>query len=159
MDSHGQEVADRLHSAALHLVRTVRTTDVAMGLSPARASALSVLVFGGPRTVGQLADAEGVRSPTMTRLVNSLEADGLVRRQAGDADRRVVVIEATPQARRLLRAGRRRRVALLDALLADLADADLDILDRAAALIEAAVAAHLGPATGDGDARAQFRRL
>jgi DNA-binding MarR family transcriptional regulator len=134
-----QDIADELHSAALHLVRMVRTVDGEMGLSPARASALSVLVFGGPRTVGALAEAEGVRSPTMTRLVNGLESDGLVRRRAGDGDRRQVVVEATPEARRLLQAGRRRRVALLEGLLAEIGDDDLEVLRRAAVLMEAAV--------------------
>jgi DNA-binding MarR family transcriptional regulator len=134
-----QDIADELHSAALHLVRMVRTVDGEMGLSPARASALSVLVFGGPRTVGALAEAEGVRSPTMTRLVNCLESDGLVRRRAGDGDRRQVVVEATPEARRLLQAGRRRRVALLEGLLAEISDDDLEVLRRAAVLMEAAV--------------------
>lgn len=141
-----QEVADRLHSAALHLVRTVRSTDSVMELSPARASALSVLVFGGPRTVGHLAEAEGVRSPTMTRLVSGLEADGLVRRRPSEEDGRFVVVEATPAARRILHEGRRRRVALLDELLGDLGDDDLETLARAAALVEAAVEAHLGTA-------------
>ena len=139
MSEEGQEIADVLHSAALHLVRMVRTVDAEMGISPARASALSVLVFGGPRTVGALAQSEGVRSPTMTRLVNGLEADGLVRRRAGEGDRRQVVVEATPDARRLLQAGRRRRVALLAGLLAEVDDDDLEVLRRAAVLMEAAV--------------------
>ena len=62
-------VADHLHSAAIHLLRLVRRRDAETGLSPARLSALSVLVFGGPRTVGDLAADEQVRSPTMSRLV------------------------------------------------------------------------------------------
>jgi DNA-binding MarR family transcriptional regulator len=139
MSSDRQDVADQLHSAALHLVRMVRTVDSEMGLSPARASALSVLVFGGPRTVGALAEAEGVRSPTMTRLVNGLESDGLVRRGAAADDRRQVVVEATAAARRLLEDGRRRRVSLLDELLADV-DADgLEVLRRAAVMMDDAV--------------------
>jgi DNA-binding MarR family transcriptional regulator len=139
MTSEGQEIADELHSAALHLVRMVRTVDAEMGLSPARASALSVLVFGGPRTVGALAEAEGVRSPTMTRLVNGLEVDDLVRRRAGDGDRRQVIVEATPGARRLLQSGRRRRVELLEGLVAELGDEDREVLRRAAALMERVV--------------------
>lgn len=142
-----QEVADRLHSAALHLVRTVRSADAEMGLSPARASALSVLVFGGPRTVGQLAEAEGVRSPTMSRLVSGLEADGLVRRSASIEDGRVVVVEATPAAHQILQQGRRRRVALLDQLLVDLDDDDIATLGRAALLVDAAVEQHLDAST------------
>src|SRR5207253_1577300 len=83
------EVADRLHSAAIHLLRLVRREDTASGLTPARLSALSVLVFGGPRTVGELAAAEQVRSPTMSRLVAGMESDGLVERRPSTDDRRV----------------------------------------------------------------------
>jgi len=143
-----QEIADQLHSSALHLVRMVRTVDAGMGLSPARASALSVLVFGGPRTVGALADAEGVRSPTMTRLINGLESDGLVHKGGAKDDRRQVVVEATAAARRLLESGRRRRVSLLDDLLAGLDADDLEVLRRAAVLMEEAVSA-----AGDGELR------
>ena len=149
MSEPRQAVADRIHSAAVHLVRTVRSADAAMGLSPARSSVLSILVFGGPRTVGALAAAERVRSPTMTALVNGLEADGLVRRAAGSGDGRRVFVEATAKGKRILQQGRRRRVERLEALLGDVDDADLIVLDRAAHVIEQAVAGELGPATGD----------
>ena len=66
-------IADRLHSAAIHLLRRVRKQDAATGEGPARLSALSVLVFGGgPMTLGQLAQAEQVRPPTMSRIVSGL---------------------------------------------------------------------------------------
>lgn len=134
------DVADRLHSAAIHLLRLVRRVDTATGLSPARLSALSVLVFGGARTVGDLATAEQVRSPTMSRLVAEMEAAGLVTRRVGTDDRRVAMVSATPAGRRLLHAGRRRRVAELAARLEDLEEHELDLLDRAAAVIEQVVA-------------------
>src|SRR5690349_19085004 len=101
-----QQTADALHSAALHLVRAVRLVDSTMGLTPARASAMSVLVFGGPATVGELARAEGVRSPTMTAIVNGLEADGFAKRVPGGSDARQVRVVATPAGRRLLQRGR-----------------------------------------------------
>jgi DNA-binding MarR family transcriptional regulator len=141
-------VADRIHSAAVHLVRSVRVVDAAMGLSPARSSVLSILTFGGPRTVGALAKAEGVRSPTMTSLVNGLEADGLVRRTPGHEDGRHVLVEATDRGRRILEEGRRHRVERLQELLGHLGDSDLAVLDKAASLIEASVAGAIGPATG-----------
>jgi DNA-binding MarR family transcriptional regulator len=129
-------VAGRLHSAAIHVLRVARTVDGESGLSPARLSAMSVLVFGGPRTVGGLAEAEGVRSPTMTQLVNGLEADGLVRRRAVREDGRRVVVEATPAGRRVLRKAQARRLDVLVELL-QAADADeLDLLDRAAEVLE-----------------------
>lgn len=144
-----QEIADRVHSAALHLVRAVRTVDAAMGLSPARSSALSILVFGGPRTVGALARAEGVRSPTMTAMVNGMEAERLVRRRPGFGDGRQVVVEATPKGRRILEQGRRLRVRRLQDLLSNLDDSELAVLDQAALLIDAAVDGELRRATGE----------
>src|SRR5436189_5059793 len=83
-------VADRLHSAAIRLLRRLRREDEAMGLTPARASALSIMVFGGPVTMGSLAKAEQVTAPTATRLVVGMERDGLVRREDDEQDGRVV---------------------------------------------------------------------
>ena len=72
------EVADGLHSAAIHLLRRVRKQDVATGEGPARLSALSVLVFGGPKALGELAAAEQVKPPTMSRMVAGLARSRLV---------------------------------------------------------------------------------
>ncbi len=131
-----REVADRLHSAAIHLLRAVRREDAAAGVSAARLSALSVLVFGGPRALGELAAAEQVRAPTMSRLVSALEAEGLVARERGADDGRVVRVRATAEGRRVLEAGRARRVARLADLLAAAAPAELRQLERSAALVE-----------------------
>ncbi len=95
-------IADRLHSATIHLLRRLRRTDEATGLSPARLSALSVLVFAGPRTLGELASIEQVRPPTMTHLVRGLGQQGLVRRESDDDDKRVARISATRKGRRIL---------------------------------------------------------
>jgi DNA-binding MarR family transcriptional regulator len=122
--------AERLHSAAIHLLRGVRKVDAAMGLGPAKSSALSVLVFGGPRSPGELAAAEGVKPPSMTRVVQELEAEGLVRRRVNERDRRAVRLEATAKADRILKEGRARRAALLAEWLGQLDD-------RAFAKIEA----------------------
>src|SRR5947208_1023753 len=80
------EAADRFHSAAIHALRHVRREDPATGLGAARLSALSVLVFGGPRTLGELAAAEQVRPPTMTSIVRALESGGYVRRGSDPND-------------------------------------------------------------------------
>ena len=116
-------IADRLHSAAIHLLRRLRREDDASGVSAPRLSALSVVVFGGPRTIGELAAAEQVRVPTMSRLVAALEADGLLRRVPDPDDRRVVRVAPTQAGHTLLHAGRRRRVA---ALAADVARMSAD---------------------------------
>src|SRR3954471_8072495 len=102
-------VADRLHSAAIHLLRRLRVEDRAMGLTAPRASALSVLVFRGPVTMSALADMEQVRRPTMTRLVDGLERRGLVRRVSHAEDGRVQLVDATAAGKRLLQKGRARR--------------------------------------------------
>ena len=132
-------VAERLHSAAIQLLRRLRRHDVAMGLTPARASALSLMVFGGRVTIGQLAQAEQVSAPTMTRLVVGMERDGLVRREGDPADGRVVWLEATPKGRRILHAGRERRVAALESDLAALDENDRATLAAAVDILERVV--------------------
>lgn len=132
-----QQLADRLHSAAIHLLRRLRRVDAASGLTAPRLSALSVLVFGGGRlTLGQLAAAEQVRPPTMSRLVQSLEADGLILRERDPADGRITYLRASPKGAAVLRAGRGRRVAALAARLGELTGAERDLLGRAATLLE-----------------------
>ncbi len=133
-------VADRLHSVAIHLLRQLRREDEATGLSAARLSALSVVVFAGPLPVGELARAEQVRSPTMSRVVGDLEALGLVTRAPSSSDGRTVEVRATAKGRRVLQAGRRRRVATLTRRLERLRAADLAVLDRAATVLEEALA-------------------
>jgi DNA-binding MarR family transcriptional regulator len=130
------EVADRLHSAAIHLLRRAAEEDRAAGLSRARLSALSVVVFRGPLTLGELATAEGVRSATMTGIVNGLERDRLVRRRPHGRDRRSVNIEATGAGRRLLDRARARRIDHVVSKLDDLSDDELELLGRAAELLD-----------------------
>jgi len=134
------QVADRLHSAAIHLLRRVRRQDPAMGIGPAQASALSVLVFGGSRSLGDLADAESVRPPTMSRIVDGLVRSGLARRRRGEADGRSVRIEATARGKRLLQAGRKRRVADLARRLEGLDPGSAELLTRAADIIQSLLA-------------------
>lgn len=111
------DLAQQLHSVAIHLLRRLRRTDDQMGLSGPRASALSVLVFGGPTSLAQLAKAEQVKPPTMARLVDALEAAGLAQRQSDKSDLRAVRIRATAKGRKLLLEGRARRLKQLTSLL------------------------------------------
>jgi DNA-binding MarR family transcriptional regulator len=131
-----EAVADRLHSAALHLLRRLRVEDDALGISPPRLSALSVVVFGGPVGIGALAAAEGVAAPTMSRLVDGLERDGLVRREPDPSDARGVLVRATANGTKILRTGRRRRVETLAGGLRDLSTDELAAIARGAELIE-----------------------
>ena len=119
-DTRAEDVADRLHSAAIHLLRLVRQVDVAAGLGPAQLSALSVLVFGGPKSLGALAAAEQVKPPSMSRVVQELEAGGFVKRRPDASDRRAIRLEATAKGIRLLQEGRSRRATLLTAWLEQL---------------------------------------
>src|SRR5512145_289318 len=138
-------IADRLHSAAIHVLRRLRVEDKAIGLSGPRASALSVIVFRGPVTMSALAEAEQVRPPTITRLVAGLERRGLVRRVSDARDGRVQLVEATAAGRRLLNRGRARRVARLAQGVAQLPMDDQEVLGRSADLMESLAATHRPP--------------
>jgi DNA-binding MarR family transcriptional regulator len=129
-------IADRLHSAAIHLLRRVRKQDAATGEGPARLSALSVLVFGGPMTLGQLAAAEQVKPPTMSRIVTGLERSRLVERRADSKDARRQQIHPTPSGERLLHEGRRRRIEYLARNLDRLSPKELGTLSEAVKLLE-----------------------
>jgi DNA-binding MarR family transcriptional regulator len=130
------ETADRIHSAAIRLLRFVRREDAASGISAAQLSALSVLVFAGPQSLGSLAAAEQVKPPTMSQLVAEMERKGLATRTP--VDRRSIRISATAKGRRLMELGRKRRLARLSVALAHLPDAKLALLQEAADLMLAA---------------------
>jgi DNA-binding MarR family transcriptional regulator len=130
------DLAVRVHSVAQHLLRRRRREDEALGISAARLSALAVVGFGGPRTLGELAAAEQVAPPTMTRIVSALARAGLVVREGGAAAGRVVLVRATAQGRLLLEEGCVRRVARLADQLQTLSVAELELLTEATALLE-----------------------
>ena len=129
-------LADALHSASIHLLRRLRGADEATGLSPARLSALSVVVFGGPLRISALARAEQVKTPTITPIVAALEREGLIARETDLHDARASILSATPRGVRLMARGRARRVAALAQELRKLTAEDRDVLQRAAALIQ-----------------------
>jgi DNA-binding MarR family transcriptional regulator len=134
--NHPHAVADAIHSAAIHLLRKIRKEDDRTGITPARLSALSVLVFGGPVRITDLARAEHVKPPTMTRIVAALEAGRLAKRTSDVTDGRSARIEATRRGARLMQEGRRRRVMRLGNALKRLSNEDLAVLARAAEVIE-----------------------
>jgi DNA-binding MarR family transcriptional regulator len=128
-------IADRLHSAAIHLLRRVRKQDVATGEGPARLSALSVLVFGGPKTLGELAAAEQVKPPTMSRIVAGLARSRLIEVTPDPHDARRMRIRATAKGTRLLQKGREMRIAYLASHLDRLAPDDLTKLGDAVEIL------------------------
>ncbi len=128
-------LADRLHAAAIRLLRAVRVADAETGVSAPKLSALSVLVFGGPQSLTALARAEQVTAATMSKLVSDLEAEGLLAKRADHTDRRSIRIEATAAGRALLHQGRKRRLALLQRRLAKLTAAERATLGAAAEIM------------------------
>lgn len=134
-----EEVANRLHSAAIHLLRRVRVSDQAAGIGPAQLSALSVLVFGGSRSLGELAQAEQVKPPTMSRIVVGLEREGLLRRKKTD-DKRRMLLEATAKGHQVLQEGRKRRVESLAGAVRQLTPNRIDQLRELSELLEKLIA-------------------
>lgn len=129
------DVAIGLNSAAIHLVRRLRRADESLGVTPARLSALSVLVFGGPCSISALADAEQVTGPTMSRIVAALVDAGLVERAPDPDDARAVILTATPEGRSLMERGRRQRVERLVRDLEGLSDDEIATLRRAVGIL------------------------
>jgi len=128
-------LADRLHSAAIHLLRRLRRTDPMTGVSAAQLSALSVLM-SGPRTIGELASAEQVQPPTISRLIRQMEAEGLVQRERDAADQRVVWVGSTDTGQRILARGRELRVSTLAREIAALEGGQRQALAAGLAVID-----------------------
>jgi len=130
-----RELADRLHSAAIHLLRRARRSDPLTGATPAQLSALSVLM-SGPKTLGELAAAEQVRAPTISRLAAEMERSGLIRRRQDPRDARVVNVEMTAKGRRVLGKGRDLRIADIEGRVRRLDPPEIATLERAVSIIE-----------------------
>lgn len=131
-----EALAELLHSTAIHLLRSVRRVDESSSLTASRLSALSVVVFNGPTTLGDLAEAEQVRPPTMTRIVNALEECGLVTKAQDRGDGRAIRIAATTKGKRVLIQGRARRVQFLTAQIRHLEEVEQRNLSAALVLIQ-----------------------
>jgi DNA-binding MarR family transcriptional regulator len=148
----GQSVhllADALHRAAIGLLRGIKTADQETGLSPPRLSALSVLVFGGRQSLASLAKTEGVKPPTMSKLIAELEQEGLVEKSADPRDGRGLVIVATAQGKKIMLQGRDRRLALLEDRLGRLSAKEIARLADAAPVLLKIAARETAPAEGD----------
>ena len=130
-----EQLADRLHSVAIHLLRRVSREDAGSGLSPARLSVLSILVFVGPQSPGKLAEAERVKPPTMTKLLQGLEEDALIVRKKDPDDSRAQIISATAKEKRLLERARRRRIEALSNILAPINQSELSALEKASEIL------------------------
>jgi DNA-binding MarR family transcriptional regulator len=130
------QLADQLHSAAIHLLRRLRIQDLASGIGPAKLSALSVLVFSGrPLSLADLARAEQVKNPTMSRLISAMEREGLVRTAAAKDDARSIQISPTAKGKDLLLAGKQRRITSLTQALGDLSQKQISEMQKATDLL------------------------
>ncbi len=131
-----EELADRVHTLAMRILRRVREADAESELSTARLSALSTLVYDGPSSVGELAAAERVTAPTMSRLVTALERAGYVTRESDSADARRVQVLPTQAGIEALSSARRQRVDRLAGLLDGMEGASQEAVLAATELLE-----------------------
>ena len=136
MSSDAFEAADRMHSASIHLLRRAGREDAKNGTSGARLSALSVLVFAGPKTVSELAGWERVRVPSMSRLVAAMEEEGLIRKARHGSDARSIVLHPTAKGRRVLDRARELRLSALATLFAEATTEELETVREAAAIVD-----------------------
>src|SRR5258708_9125838 len=134
-----RKAIERFHHLAIRLLRGLRRVDEARGFSGPRASALSVLVFRGPQSLGELAAAEGVKAPTMSRLVKAMQSEGLVEIEVTSHDQRQIRIAASARGRRLMLKGRERRLAAIAKLLENATPAEAKALETARELLARAL--------------------
>ena len=125
-------LADDLLLLVTRLGRRLRRVANADAVTPTQRSILTTLERHGPRTHGELADAERVRPPTITAAVDRLEARGLVARTRDATDRRVARVALTAEGRTLLAEARRQRTAYLEQRLRALTPADRATIAAAA---------------------------
>ncbi len=143
-----ERVASELNSGAIHLLRSLASVDRLAGLTSARLSALSVIVFAGPLSLGALAAAEGVAGPTMTRIVDGLAAGGLAERRPDPADGRAVRVEPTAAGEELMRAAAGRRIAAIAQAIGSLPPADRRRLAAASGVLDRVAGGIRGSGSG-----------
>ena len=129
-------VASALRLAVMRLARRLRGERSDSSLTISQVAALSTLERSGPLTPRELAAAERVQPPSMTRITASLEAAGLVTRTDHPSDGRQVLLAASPEGAAMVREDRRRRDAWLAQRLHDLPPEELEVLRRAAVVLE-----------------------
>ena len=129
------EIARNLHSATIRLLRQLRLVDQKLGISSARLSLLSVLVFKGSCSLSELAEIEQVSKPTITNLVKNLIEEGLVFCTQRAEDKRVVIANPTKKGQRMLEKGQQNRVNKLAELFENLPDEDVNCLSCTADII------------------------
>jgi DNA-binding MarR family transcriptional regulator len=130
--------AERLRHGVNRLARLMRQQDDG-DLGATSTAALATVVKRGPLTLGELASFEQVSPPTMTKVVEKLEAREFVTRRTDPDDRRVARVSATAAGTRYLERSRARRTAWLAARLGELEPAQLAQLTSTIELLEAII--------------------
>ena len=137
-----EKISRTLHSMAIHLLRSLRAQDSALGVGPSQLSALSVIVFAGPSSLHELAEAEQVRPPTMSKIVDALVYRGLVRREVDSRDRRSIEISPTQKGVQMMKEGRDRRERKLIEILKSLTSSEVRDVQRATEILSRALETH-----------------
>lgn len=130
------QLAALLGGAITRLNRRLRRARPVSELPPGQMSALASLELAGALTPRELADAERVQPPTMTRIVARLEELDLVQRSPHPSDGRQVILAPSERGRELVRENRRARTAWLAKQLAELTPEERETLRRAAEILE-----------------------
>ncbi|MFP6565779.1 MAG: MarR family transcriptional regulator [Dehalococcoidia bacterium] len=130
------DAANRLNSLSIHMMRRVSQATYGDEITPAGQSLLSVIVFGGPVTVSELARAENVSVPAVTRILDALKADGLAHREPSEYDRRAVNGLPTEAGLHVKKAARARRVQRIANELSFLTQEELEVVLKAEELLE-----------------------
>ena len=133
--SNEPDLATRLRLAVTRTARRLRQ-EAGTDLTPSLSAALATVERLGPLTPSELADVEGVKRPTATRLVAKLAAAGLVDRAGDPTDGRVSLVSITPRGSALLHEMRMRKNAYLARRLRELPPDDVAALERAAEVLE-----------------------
>ncbi|WP_375433067.1 MarR family winged helix-turn-helix transcriptional regulator [uncultured Friedmanniella sp.] len=130
-------LASELRPSVMRLARRLRqVADDREGLNPNQLSALAVLVNAGDLPIGELAAAERVQPPSMTRIVNGLEERALVTREPDPIDKRSSRVHLTPAGRQIVLANRRRRDQWLAVRIAELDEDEREVLRSAVRILE-----------------------
>ena len=130
------QLAPQLRDAITRLNRRVRQARPVGDLTVTQLSALTSLELAGALTPRELADAERVQPPTMTKIVAKLEERGLVQRTPHPTDGRQVILAATDGGRAVLDQFERARDEWLARRLAELTADERETLQRAAEILQ-----------------------
>jgi DNA-binding MarR family transcriptional regulator len=130
-------LAHGLRPSVMRLARRLRQMrDDSVGLNSNQLSAMAVLLNSGDMLMGELAAAEKMQPPSMTRIINGLETRGFVARRPHPEDRRQCLVTLSDEGRKILLANRRRRDEWLAIRIAQLAPAEREVLREAIAILE-----------------------